>query len=181
MTRTFVVASAAVAALVLGCIKPPDIVMVDRATALEQQAGGSFLELEQKLARAAIGAQPVPFTPEQLEALGMGPPSLVDNAEMTDADRVDDLLEQHCAGEGHDGLLVATFDACHGATDHDELLKLVDRVNRARLQLWRWMHEQRSDVSLDELRKRWTEVHARGVACGAWVQGDGGNWQSKGC
>ncbi len=52
--------------------------MVDRATALEQQAAGSFDELEQQLARAAIAPRPVPLTPEQLEALGIAPPPLVD-------------------------------------------------------------------------------------------------------
>ena len=41
-------AFAALAPLVgfAGCFKPPEIVMVDRATALEQQASGSFDDLE---------------------------------------------------------------------------------------------------------------------------------------
>ena len=165
----------------LGCIKPPEIVMVDRATALEQQAGGSFPDLEEKLARAAVSGRPAPFTSDQLEALGMSPPSLSDSAETTDADRVDAILEQHCAGEGQDGLIADTFDECHGATDHEELLKLVDRVNRARTQLWRWMHEQRPDLPLDELRKRWTAAHARNIACGSFMQGADGKWQGKPC
>lgn len=168
------------AAALLGCIRP-EIVVVDRATALEQQAGGSFVEIEKKLANAAVTDRPAPFTPEQLDALGMGPPAVVRQGGMTDADRVDDLLEQHCAGEGRDGLLVATAHDCHGATDEEELVKLVERVNRARAELWRWMHQQRPDMPLRELRERWTVAHARNITCGAWIQGDDGQWQGKRC
>ena len=42
----------AVALAPLGCIRAPEIVLVDRATALEEQAAGSYSELERKLARA---------------------------------------------------------------------------------------------------------------------------------
>ena len=55
---------------VAGCIKAPEIVLVDRATALEQQAAGSFKELEERLVRTAIAARPVPLTPAELHALG---------------------------------------------------------------------------------------------------------------
>src|SRR5688572_3099654 len=105
------------AILVGGCIKAPEIVMVDRATALEQQAAGSFTELERKLTRAAISPQPVALTPEQLESLGIPPPNMVDKTERTDADRVDDLLKQRCIGESKEGTLIDTPDACKGAAD----------------------------------------------------------------
>ncbi len=164
-----------------GCIKAPEIVMVDRATALEQQAGGSFPEIEKKLARASVSPHPVPLTPDQLDALGMTPAPIADEHETTDADRVDDLLERHCIGEGNDALLAETHDACRGAVDHDEVTKLVDRVNRARAQLWRWMHEQKPDVPVDDLRKRWRATHAAGVTCGAWMQSDDGKWEAKSC
>src|SRR5882724_2729267 len=85
-----------------GCYKPPEIVMVDRATALEQQASGSFEDIERQLDRAAIVPRPVPLSPEQLEALGTRPAPLVDESELTDADRLDGLLAQHCVGEGKD-------------------------------------------------------------------------------
>ena len=94
-----------------GCFKPPEIVMVDRATALEQQAAGSFDELERKLDRAGIEPRPVPLTPEQLESLGVRAAPIVDETELTDADRLDGFLIQHCIGEGKDGLLVDTKDA----------------------------------------------------------------------
>ena len=178
MTRALLLAAALCA---VGCIKPPEIVMVDRATALEQQAGGSFAELEKKLARAAVAPRPVPLTPDQLEAPGIAPAPPVDQTEMTDADRVDDMLGRHCIGEGRKGLLVDTSDVCHGAVDHDEVVKLVDRVNRARGQLWRWMHEQRPELSVEELRSRWRKAHATGVVCGGWMEGDDGKWEAKSC
>jgi hypothetical protein len=67
----------------LACIRPPEIAMVDRATALEEQAAGSFDELEQRLYRAGLSPTPVPFTPNQLEDLGVRPPPLVENLDAT--------------------------------------------------------------------------------------------------
>jgi uncharacterized protein YdbL (DUF1318 family) len=164
-----------------GCFKPPEIVMVDRATALEQQASGSFDDIELKLDRAAIEPRPVPLTPEQLEALGIRAAPLVDESELTDADRLDGLLAQHCVGEGKDGLLVDTRDACRGAADAEEVQTLIERVNRARRQLWRWMHVQRSDVSEGDLQRAWRDAHVRNVVCGGWVEGSDGKWQGKSC
>ena len=45
-----------------GCIKAPDVIIVDRQTALEQQANGRFPSLQEQLDQAAITAEPVPFT-----------------------------------------------------------------------------------------------------------------------
>ncbi len=164
-----------------GCYKPPEIVMVDRATALEQQASGSFDDLERELDRAAIEPRPVPLTPEQLASLGIRPAPLVDESELTDADRLDGLLAQHCVGEGKDGLIVDTRDACKGAADAEELQTLLERVNRARRQLWRWMHEQRTDVSEGELERAWRDSHLRNVVCGGWIEGSNGTWLGKPC
>ena len=170
-----------VASTLVGCVNPPEIVMVDRATALEQEAAGSFDDVERRLNRAAIEPRPVALTPEQVAALGLRPAPLVDGAELTDADRLDGLLIQHCVGEGGDGLIVDTRDACRGAADPDEIQTVVERVNRARRQLWRWMHEQRPDVSVDDLRKSWRQAHVRSVVCDGWVEGDDGKWQGKTC
>ncbi|HLK38326.1 MAG TPA: DUF1318 domain-containing protein [Polyangiaceae bacterium] len=164
-----------------GCVKVPEIVMVDRATALEQQAAGSFDDLERKLDRAAIEPRPVPLTPEQLAALGVPTAPLVDESDLTDGDRLDALLAQHCAGEGKDGLVVETRDACRGAADPDEERTLLERVNGARRQLWRWMHAQRADVSESELQRAWRETHLLNVACDGWVQGSDGKWAAKSC
>jgi len=164
----------------LGCIHPPEIVMVDRATALEEQAAGSFDDLERNLTRAGITPHPVPFTPADLEALGIKPPPLAEASDRTDADRIDDLLRQHCVGERRDGLLAETRDGCRSAAD-PSLATLVERVNRARLQLWRWMHEERPDTTVDDLRRSWQRIHAEGVVCGGWVQRDDGAWEAKKC
>ncbi len=165
----------------MACIKPPDIVMVDRGTALEQQASGSFDEVERRLDRAAVEPKPVSMTPEQLEALGIRPAAPVDGADLTEADRVEVLLVQHCIGEGTDGLLVPTRDACRGAADADEMARAVERVNLARRGLWLWMHDQRTDVPSDDLRRAWRTLHLAGIACGAWIQGDDGQWRAKAC
>jgi uncharacterized protein YdbL (DUF1318 family) len=164
-----------------GCFKPPEIVMVDRATALEQQASGSFDDLERELDRAAIEPRPVPLTAEQLETLGIRPAPLVDESDLTDSDRLDGLLAQHCVGEGKEGLVVETREACKGAADEDEAQTLLQRVNRARRQLWRWMHEQRTEISEGDLQRAWHENHVRNVVCGAWVEGSDGKWQAKSC
>jgi len=164
-----------------GCFKPPEIVMVDRATALEQQASGSFDELERQLDRAAIEPRPVPLTPDQLETLGDRPTPLIDESDLTDADRLDGLLARHCLGEGVDGSIVDTRDACAGAADAQELELLVERVNRARRRLWRWMHEQRTDLSEQDLKRAWRVNHLRNVICGGWIEGVDGKWQAKSC
>ncbi len=171
----------AMAAMISGCFKPPEIVMVDRATALEQQASGSFDELEKKLDRAGIEPRPVPLTPEQLEVLGIRPAPLVDQSELTAADRLDGLLAQHCAGEGKDGLLVDTHDTCKGAADPEEITTLVERGNRARRQLWHWMHEQRSDVSENDLARAWHDSHQKNIVCDGWIEEADGKWKGKSC
>src|ERR1019366_619204 len=176
-----VVATLGILVGLAGCFKPPEIVMVDRATALEQQAAGSFDELERQLDRAAIEPRPVALTPEQLEALGIRPAPLVDESDLTDADRLDGLLAQHCVGEGKDGLIVDTRDACKGAADADEVQTLLERVNRARRQLWRWMDEQRANVSEGVLQRTWRENHVRNVVCGGWIEGSDGKWLAKSC
>jgi len=165
----------------VGCVKAPEIVMVDRATALQQQASGSFDELEARLDRAAIEPRPVPLTPDQLDALGIRPAPLVDESDLTDADRLDGLLAQHCVGEGKEGLVVDTHEACKGAADQEEVQTLVERVNRARRQLWRWMHEQRADLSEGDLQRTWRENHVRNVVCGGWIEGSDGKWLGKSC
>jgi uncharacterized protein DUF1318 len=177
MNRVLAIASTLVLA---GCVNN-EIVMVDRATALEQQAAGSFDELELKLDRFAIEPRPVPLTPDQLDALGIRPKPLVDESDLTDADRVDGLLAQHCVGEGKEGLLVDTRDACKGAADPDEVRTLVERVNRSRRQLWRWMHGLKADVPEADLQRAWRDNHLRNVACDAWVESADGKWGGKTC
>src|SRR4051812_10168992 len=108
-----------------GCVKAPEIVMVDRAAALEHEASGSF---DEPLDHSVHAPDPVALTPGQLQALGIQPAQLVDASELTDADRLDGFLIQHCLGEGKDGLVVDTHDACQGAADADQLAALATRV-----------------------------------------------------
>lgn len=175
----------AVAVALAGCVSAPDVVLVDRATALEEQAAGSYQDLERRLARAGINPTPIPFTPNQLEDLGMQPPALVDRLDQTPADRVDELLRRHCIGEGNEGLLVDTRRLCKAGRMTADDAALVQRVNRARQQLWAWMREQKErtqpPLSEDELRRRWQRVHAEGLVCGARLQAADGSWGEKAC
>lgn len=168
-----------------GCISAPDVVLVDRATALEEQAAGSYEDLERRLARAGMDPTPIPLTPDQLEDLGMQAPPLVDKLDETPADRLDALLRRHCIGEGKDGLLVDTRRQCKAGRMTAEDAALVQRVNRARQQLWAWMRAQKSQtvpkVSEDDMRSRWQRVHAEGLVCGAWMQAADGSWGEKKC
>jgi len=164
-----------------GCIRAPEIVMVDRATALEEQASGSFKDVERRLARAGMSPTPVPLTPNQLEELGIQPTPLVENIGKTQADRVDELLRRHCVGEGRDGLLVDTRSRCRAGRLSADDAALVERVNRTRLHLWKWMRTIRPGVPEESVRRSWQQVHAEGVICGGWVESDDGTWGEKKC
>lgn len=163
-----------------GCIRAPEIVMVDRATALEEQASGSFKEVERRLARAGMSPTPVPLTPNQLEELGIQPTPLVENIG-TRADRIDELLRRHCLGEGRNGLLVDTRRQCQAGRMSADDAALVERVNRARQQLWQWMRTLRPGLPEESVRRSWQQVHAQGVICGGWVESDDGTWGEKKC
>ncbi len=165
----------------LGCVKAPEIVVVDRATALEQQAAGSFADVERDLARRAVQPGAEALTPDQLQTLGIMPAPIVDHTEQTEADRVDALLRQRCLGEGKHGLLVDTHDDCIGASDRVVAIALVDRTNRARLQLWRWLAAQRPELSVDAVREKWREAHLRGLVCRGWLQAADDTWAAKKC
>ena len=165
----------------LACVSAPEIVVTDRATALEQQASGSFDQLERKLTRTGIVPRPVPLTPEELQALGIQTTLIEGEHGSTDADRMDGLLQRHCIGEGREGLLVDTYKDCKGASDRATRVALVDRVNRARVQLWRWMGTERKDLSADEIRRTWQVIHLKWVVCGAWLQRADGAWEEKKC
>lgn len=164
-----------------GCISAPEIVMVDRATALEEQASGSFKDVEQRLARAGMSPTPVPLTPNQLEELGIQPTPLVENLGRTQADRVDELLRRHCVGEGKDGLLVDTRRRCQAGRLTSDDVALMERVNRSRLQLWKWMRTVRPAATEEALRQSWHQMHAEGVVCGGWVEAADGTWGEKKC
>ena len=94
---------------------------------------------------------------------------------------MDELLRRHCVGEGRDGLLVDTRRQCKAGRLSADDAALVERVNRARLHLWKWMRTVRPDVPEESLRRSWQQVHAEGVICGGWVEADDGTWGEKKC
>ncbi len=183
---------AALAALALaGCITAPAVVIVDRRTALEQQASGSFRGLEEELEQAGLSPRPAPLTPAQLGAAGVrreGLEAADTDDETSDAVRSDALLIKRCLGEALDGTLVLTLDPCTGTLDVPSVDQLVERVNRNRRQLWRWLAGQGSGptpgkrrATDDEVRAAWRQTHLAGLPCGGQYQVTGGAWEVKKC
>lgn len=191
----------ALAALaVAGCISAPAVVIVDRRTALEQQASGSFRGLEEELEQAGLAPRPAPLTPAQLGASGVrreGLEAADSDDETSDAVRSDALLIKRCLGEALDGTLVLTLDPCTGTLDVPSVDRLVERVNRNRRQLWRWLaaqtrgqgrdqgrdpaRDQARDQTDDEARAAWRQIHLAGLVCGGAYQVVGGAWEIKKC
>ena len=175
------------AALTLpGCIKAPAVVIVDRTTALEQQASGRFVALERELTQAGVSARPQPYTRQQLDAVGWTTPRERDaiarlaEAALRDQERLDGLLLRRCIGEANTGDLIQTRKACQGAVDPTSVARLIVGANRDRRQLWLYLRQttRRSDA---DVRKAWRAVHLIGIPCGAWVQDPAGAWSVKKC
>jgi hypothetical protein len=182
MTRLFPVAAKLLCVctiLMCGCIKAPNIVVLDRATALEREASGDFPKLQFELQRAGTTPRPAPVTREQLEQAGH-PRPIVEHMETSDAERIDALLKVSCIGESKEGTLVETRDRC-AVKEVPRLGSLLERANRDRAQIWEWLRRQRPARSLEEVRRAWRETHLRGVICGGEIQRDDGTWESKSC
>jgi hypothetical protein len=162
-----------------GCIKAPEIVVLDRATALEREAAGSFPRLEFELERAGTQPRPAPLTRTQLEAAGH-PRPIVEEVETSDAERIDELLKLGCLGEALDGALLETREHCT-IKEVPHLGSLLERANRDRAQIWEWLRRQRPQNSMLEVRRAWRAVHARAVVCGGQMQRDDGSWEPKKC
>jgi hypothetical protein len=175
---------AVLAALVAGCIHAPAVVIVDRKTAVEQQASGSFRGLEEELEQAGLAPRPAPLTAAQLGAAGVRREGL-EAADQDDAGndlvRADALLIKRCLGEALDGTLVMTLEPCTGTVDVPEVQRLIERVNLGRRQLWRWLAGQARGKTDDEVRAAWREIHLQGLVCGGQVQVAGGAWEAKRC
>lgn len=181
-TSGSLVVAAALLAVGPACIKTGNVVIVDRKTALEQQAAGSYRGLEDELARAGVTPGPAPLTRAELEASGAagGERALTDDEIASDAATIDDLLVRRCIGEALDGTLVETAATCTGG-EPPRLARLVERTNRQRWQVWRWLQSKRPGASLDDVRRAWREVHLRGVVCAGQVQRADGAWETKKC
>jgi hypothetical protein len=170
-------------ALAGGCVSAPAVVIVDRKTFVEQQASGSFRGLEEELEQAGLVPRPVPVTAAQLGAAGVRREGLeaTDQDDGSDAARADALLIKRCLGEALDGTLVLTLDPCTGTLDVPLVDRMIERVNRERRQLWRWLAGQAPGKTADEVRTAWRETHLVGLVCGGQVQVAGGTWEVKRC
>jgi hypothetical protein len=170
---------ALVAVLAGGCIRAPNIIVLDRATALEREAQGHFPHLEFEMQRAGAVATPAPLTRDQLEAAGH-PRPVVEEMESSDAERIDALLRISCVGEALDGTLLETRDRCT-VKEVPHMSALLERANRDRAQIWEWLRRERPARSLEDVRRAWRETHLRAVVCGGQVQRDDGGWEPKKC
>jgi hypothetical protein len=171
-----------------GCIRPPDVVLLDRKTVLEEQASGELHALENDLREEAIVPRGAELTGAQLQAAGVDLSagtlhSIVDIHSLmrTESDYLDELLVRRCIGEARTGLLVETPRTCAGRTSEGRTSAAIQRVNRARRQLWRYLHEQRPASSEQAVRVAWRRHHLESVVCGGQIESDSGQWEVKRC
>ncbi len=176
------------AALAAACLPAPTVVVRDRKTALEEQAAGRYRALENDLRQASLSPKGEDLTRQQIVEAGQDTSGQtldvvvrIYGSVRADAERLDDLLRRHCVGEGLDGQLLETPDACAGERDAAATAELVQRANRDRRQLWRHIAAARPGASEEEVRRAWRAVHLRSVVCGGWVQADDGSWSAKEC
>ena len=178
-----VVCRAVLALALAACVSAPAVVIVDRKTSVEQQASGSFRGLEDELEQAGLARRPTPLTAAQLGAAGVRRDGLEasDQDDGSDPVRADALLVKRCVGEALDGTLVLTIDPCTGTIDVPQVGRLIERVNRERRQLWRWLAGQAPGKTDDDARAAWRETHLAGIPCGGQIQVAGGKWEIKRC
>ncbi len=183
----YVVSCLAVAGAV-ACVRPPTVVLVDRKTALEEQAAGEHPDQERALVQSGLSPRPLAMTRGQIEAAGAGGASSsfdvvvqVYQSLRTDQPLVDALLVRRCIGEGLDGLLAQTRETCVGEVDPSVVGPLVQRVNRDRRQLWAYMLARSPGASEEDIRRSWREKHLPLVVCGAQVQQADGTWGVRSC
>ena len=186
MTRIRAWWAVAMALWLVGCISAPNVIIVDRTTALEQQASGRFPDLERELVQAGVSPQPRPYTRGQLNAVGWTTPRERDaiarlaEARLRDRARLDGLLLRRCIGEANSGELQSTREACQGAVDPAAVSQLIGRANRDRRQLWLYLQRvSRKPASV--VRAAWRKTHALAIPCGGWEQQPDGSWRPKSC
>lgn len=177
-----------VLALSSACIKAPDVVMVDRQTMLEEQVSGELQALDDELREQVLVPTASDFTRGQLEAAGVdlqddtiSQVTRVHAVFLSELEVIDDLLVRRCVGEAKTGLLQETPATCSGRLSAQRTTASVQRVNRARRQLWEYLAKKQPGVAADEIPARWRERHLEAVVCGAQVQGPGGAWELKKC
>ncbi|MCU0671304.1 MAG: DUF1318 domain-containing protein [Myxococcota bacterium] len=170
-----------------GCISAPDVVLLDRKTVLEELASGELHPLENDLREEALVPRGVDYTRAELRESGADVSegtlsSIVEIYAMlrTDAELVDELLVLRCVGESLDGQLVETPTTCSRRVNATRTSAMVQRANRARRQLWRYLEETRPDADPAALRASWRTQHLETVVCGAQLETERG-WEVKRC
>ncbi len=169
------------------CIRAPDIVIVDRRTALEQQATGRLPKLETELRQATLAPGAKPYTRSELANSGWTPQADTDviaklyRQATTDTERIDVLLRRRCVGEALDGTLVVTRKQCKGEVNLAPVSRLLEHVNRNRRQIWLYLQTLKPRASLDDIRRQWRQEHLTSVLCGGHIQRQSGAWTEKKC
>jgi hypothetical protein len=169
--------TALAAALLSGCV-PVVYNQFDRQTSLEQQAAGSYPALSRELDGAGLQPGAVPLTHEQ--AAGDSTAASESDAQ-SDVARVDEYLVRQCLGEGRDGVLADRKETCQGKPEQAEVLRVMERANRRRQQVWQWLAKQAPNEDAAKVRAAWRATRLREVVCGAPIQNDDGTWETKKC
>lgn len=170
-----------------GCIKAPDVVLVDRQTLLEEQAAARMPAAAAANAQAGLAAGPAPLTSGELAKSGWHTDAAHDaiaalyGGWLDEAETLDQLLLRHCIGEAADASLIATTDACSGALDLADVGRRLEKANRSRRQIWLYVQQQRPQASDAEVRAAWRLQRQKALACGAWWQRDDRGWEAKAC
>ena len=170
-----------------GCIKAPDVVIVDRHSLLEEQAAARMPAAEAQVAQAGLSPGPLPLTPGELTRSGWHTDAAHDaiaalySGWIDDAQMLDQLLTRHCIGEANDGTLISTPGACAGATDLADVGRRLEKANRSRRQIWLYVQEQRPQATELEVRAQWRQTRQKGLVCGGWWQKDDQGWEAKTC
>lgn len=177
----------AVLAVLTGCIKAPDVVLVDRHTLLEEQAAGRLPAAEAAADQAALSPGPASLTSGALAKSGWHTDAGHDAIAalygdwLDDAQVLDQWLTRHCVGEAVDGTLVSTPDACSGATDLAEVSRRLEKANRTRRQIWLYVQQQRRGATEQDVRASWRQERQKALVCGGWWQKDDRAWEAKAC
>jgi hypothetical protein len=180
MSRPPSVVAFALCSALAGCIKAPEVVIVDRKTALELQAGGHHAPAEEKLEQATMRPGATPFETREVGS-AVARSFDRDDEGATDADLTDSLLEKACVAEGFDGLLVQTPATCAIAVDGAVVGALIERTSRHRRQLWQLMVRKQQGLTEAEAARAWRTVHLRDLPCGARIERFPGQFEVKAC
>jgi hypothetical protein len=169
------------------CISVPSVVVVDRKTALELQVAGEYPASATASTTDGMSPGATPLSRGALLAAGAESRAGFDGLTepwtvfRADADLVDDLLARRCVGGSFDGQLAERGETCVGEVDAAALAGLIQRTNRAREQVWRWLASKAPGSDEQRVRTAWRQVHLDEVPCGAPVQAAGGRWEVRSC